>query len=66
MSIPLGAIVDVASKSMDFARVREERHNTEEMKANAEASARQELRDKITAAIAAGDLEEIRRLAAEI
>jgi len=66
MSIPLGAIADVAVKSLDLVRIREELLNTDEMKANAEASTRQELRDKITAAIAAGNLEEIRRLAAEI
>lgn len=66
MSIPFGALADVAVKSLDLVRIREKRLNTDEMKANTEASKRQELRDKITAAIAAGNLEEVRRLAAEI
>ena len=66
MDLPLGAIADVAAKTLDLVKTREARNNTDEMRANAEAATRQELRDKITAAIAAGDLEEIRKLAAEI
>lgn len=66
MGLPLGSIISVATESLGLVKAREKRNNTQDMKANAEAVTRQELRDKIAAAISAGDLEEIRRLAAEI
>lgn len=66
MGLPIGAVADVASKALDLSKVREGRNNTDEMQANAKAGTRQEIRDKILAAIEAGDLEEIRKLAAEL
>lgn len=66
MDLPIGAVADVASKALDLAKVREGRNNTDEMKANAEANTRQEVRDKILAAVESGNLEEIRKLAAEL
>lgn len=65
MELPIGAVADVASKALDLAKTREERNNTDEMQANAKAENRQALRDRINAAVEAGDLEEIRKLAAE-
>ena len=62
----IGQVADVAGKILDAAKIRDERNNTPEMQENAVAEQRQALRDKIAAAIAAGDLEEIRKLAAEI
>lgn len=62
----VGQVADVTGKVLDAVRVREERNNTDEMKANAEAATRQALRDDILKAVAAGDLEAIRRLAAEV
>ena len=66
MDLPLGAVADAAAKALDLAKVREERNNTEEMQANANAKTRQELRDRIHAAIEANDLDELRKLAAEV
>lgn len=65
MDLPIGAVADVASKALDLAKTREERNNTEEMKANAEAETRQDVREKNLAAVEAGDIEQIRKLAAE-
>lgn len=62
----IGQVADVAGKILDAAKIRDERNNTPEMQENAVAEQRQILRDKIHAAVAAGDLEEIRKLAAEI
>lgn len=66
MDLPIGSVADVASKALDLARIREGRNNTDEMKANAEANTRQQIREKILAAVESGDLAEIRQLAAEL
>lgn len=65
MELPIGAVADVASKALDLAKTRETRNNTDEMQANAKAETRQEVREKNLAAVESGDLEEIRKLAAE-
>lgn len=66
MELPIGAVADVASKVLDLAKTREARNNTDEMKANAEAKNRQDLREKILAAVESGDLDAVRKLAAEL
>jgi hypothetical protein len=62
----VGQVAEVTGKIFDAVRVREERNNTPEMRANAEAEQRQILRESILKAVAAGDLDAIRQLAAEV
>jgi hypothetical protein len=62
----VGQVAEVTGKIFDAVRVREERNNTAEMRANAEAEQRQILRESILKAVAAGDLDAIRQLAAEV
>jgi hypothetical protein len=62
----VGQVAEATGKVFDAVRVREERNNTAEMRANAEAEQRQILRDSILKAVAAGDLDAIRQLAAEV
>ena len=62
----IGQVADVAGKILDAAKIRDERNNTPEMQENAVAEQRQALRDRILAAVEAGDIETIRKLAAEV
>ena len=64
-TVPIGQIAEVASKALDLAKTREERNNTDPMKANETARIKAEIADEATGAIAAEDLTEIRRQAAE-
>lgn len=62
---PADAITSVATtvgKIADVVKVREERANTTEMKANAEKRSDQEIRDETNQALAAGDLDTLRKL----
>lgn len=61
----LGAIVDFVANLMGFARKRQDLANSPEQQANAAAKTDQQIKDDARAAIAKGDVERVRKLAAE-
>ena len=68
MSNPLdaiGAVATAAAKGLDLAKVREERMNAPAMVDNAKAKTDAQIKDDATAAVAANDLDEVRKQAAE-
>lgn len=61
----IGGIIDFLANLMGFVRKRQDLTNSPEQQANAAAKTDQQIKDEARGAIAAGDVEKVRKLAAE-
>lgn len=61
----IGGIVDFLANLMGFARKRQDLVNSPEQQANATAKTDQAIKDEARGAITGGDVEKVRKLAAE-
>lgn len=61
----IGSIFDFLANLMGFSRKRQELVNSPEQQANAAAKTDQQIKDEARSAIAAGNVEKVRKLAAE-
>jgi hypothetical protein len=61
----IGNIAKAISEALGFARTRDERANTEAMKANESARRDEAVKAKATAAVQSNDLETIRKMGGE-